>query len=111
VLLLAVLRGFSGRLSLSYFASISAEKVVFMSPADAPTPERIMQFAFGYAPTLILEAALHHRMFDALDEQPKSVAEIAEETGTSQRGVRAICDALVGFEFLAKDKAGKYSNT
>ena len=25
------------------------------------TPERIMQFAWGYVPPLILEAAIHHR--------------------------------------------------
>ena len=29
-----------------------------------PTPERLMQIAWGYAPPLILEAALHHRVFD-----------------------------------------------
>ena len=32
--------------------------------ATAPgpvTPERIMQFAWGYVPPLILEAAIHHR--------------------------------------------------
>ena len=28
------------------------------------TPERIMQFAWGYVPPLVLEAAVHHRIFD-----------------------------------------------
>ena len=28
------------------------------------TPERIMQFAWGYVPPLILEAAIRHRIFD-----------------------------------------------
>jgi ubiquinone/menaquinone biosynthesis C-methylase UbiE len=74
------------------------------------TPERIMQFAWGYAPTLILEAALHHRVFDALDEKPKSVSELAAETATDERALRSILDALVGFEFLVKDQTGKYSN-
>ena len=31
------------------------------------TPERILQFAFGYAPPLIIGAAIHHRVFDILD--------------------------------------------
>ena len=31
------------------------------------TPQRIMQFAWGYAPPLILEAAIRHRVFDVLD--------------------------------------------
>lgn len=82
-----------------------------MPETAAPTPERIMQFAWGYAPTLILEAAIHHRVFDALDEQPKSASALAAETATDERALRSILDALVGFEFLAKDAHGHYSNT
>jgi ubiquinone/menaquinone biosynthesis C-methylase UbiE len=82
-----------------------------MSETAAPTPERIMQFAWGYAPTLILEAALHHRVFDALDEKSQSVSELAAKTATDERALRSILDALVGFEFLSKDQNGEYSNT
>ncbi len=81
-----------------------------MSESAAVTPERIMQFAWGYAPTLILEAALHHRVFDALEEQPKTVSELAYETKTDERALRSILDALVGFDFLSKDETGKYVN-
>jgi hypothetical protein len=35
-----------------------------MSTGVPVTPERIMQFTWGYVPTLILEAAIHHRVFD-----------------------------------------------
>lgn len=73
------------------------------------TPERIMQMAFGYAPTLIIEAAIKHRVFDVLDEAPKTVAETAAATGASERGLRAIMNALVGFNFLAVDADGRYS--
>ena len=38
------------------------------------TPERIMQFAWGYAPPLILEAAIKHRVFDVLDRWSEDVA-------------------------------------
>jgi len=40
-----------------------------MSASSQPqvTPERIMQFVWGYAPPLILEAAIRHRVFDVLD--------------------------------------------
>jgi hypothetical protein len=31
------------------------------------TPERIMQLAWGYAPPLIIEAAVRHRVFDLLE--------------------------------------------
>jgi ubiquinone/menaquinone biosynthesis C-methylase UbiE len=75
------------------------------------TPERIFQFAFGYAPPLIIEAAIRHRVFDALDGGPKSLQELHEATGASERGLSAIMNALVGLAFLAKDEQGVYSLT
>lgn len=75
------------------------------------TPERIYQLAWGYAPTLILEAAIRHRVFDVLDSGPKSLQEISNATGASERGLSAIMNVLVGLDFLAKDKKGTYSLT
>jgi len=75
----------------------------------AVTPERIMQFAWGYVPPLILEAALRHRIFDLLDSGPKTVHQIHQETGASERGLSAIMNALVGLNFLEKDKQGSFS--
>jgi 3-hydroxy-5-methyl-1-naphthoate 3-O-methyltransferase len=75
------------------------------------TPERIMQLAWGYAPPLILETAIRHRIFDLLDGGPKTVADIHKEAGASERGLRAIMNALVGLNFLAKDNQGRYSLT
>jgi 3-hydroxy-5-methyl-1-naphthoate 3-O-methyltransferase len=66
------------------------------------TPERIMQFAWGYAPTLIIQAAVQHRLFDLLDESPKTIKELAKKTGASARGLTAIANALVGFNFLSR---------
>jgi hypothetical protein len=75
------------------------------------TPERIMQLAWGYAPPLILEAALRHRVFDLLDSRAKTVGEVAAETGASSRGLTAIMNALVGLNFLSKDAGNKYALT
>ena len=73
------------------------------TPATAPvTPERILQMAWGYAPPLVLEAAIRHHVFDVLDAGPKSLAELAEATGASERGLAAICNVLVGLDFLRK---------
>ena len=81
-------------------------------PGAAPvTPERILQFAWGYVPPLVLEAAIRHRVFDLLDSGPKTVAEIHKETGASERGLSAIMNVLVGLNFLAKDKQGSFSLT
>ena len=75
------------------------------------TPERIMQFAWGYVPPLVLEAAIRHRIFDLLDAGPKTVLEIQKETGASERGLAAVMHALVGLNFLAKDMQGYFSLT
>jgi precorrin-6B methylase 2 len=69
-----------------------------------------MQLAWGYAPPLILEAAIKHRVFDVLDAGPLGLSEISAATGASERGLAAILDALAGLNFLAKD-GGKYSLT
>jgi len=75
------------------------------------TPERILQFAWGYVPPLILEAAIRHRVFDTLDESPKNLSEVGAATGASERGLTAIMNALVGLGFLAKDEHAVYSLT
>jgi len=75
------------------------------------TPERIMQFAWGYVPPLVLEAAIRHRVFDVLDNSPKTLHEVHKETGASERGLAAIMNALVGLDFLSKDEQGRYSLT
>jgi len=77
---------------------------------NSVTPERVMQFAWGYAPTLIIEAAVQHRVFDLLDESPKTIKELAKKSGASERGLTAIANALVGLNFLSR-KGERYSLT
>jgi ubiquinone/menaquinone biosynthesis C-methylase UbiE len=81
-----------------------------MSTSAPVTPERIMQFAWSYVPTLVLEAAIQHRVFDVLDGGPKTLKETAEATGASERGLRAVMNTLVGLNFLAKTN-GHYALT
>jgi ubiquinone/menaquinone biosynthesis C-methylase UbiE len=70
-----------------------------------------MQFAFGYAPPLMMEAAIRHGVFDTLDLGPKTVEEVARETGASVRGLRAVMNALIGLGLLARDEEQKYHLT
>lgn len=81
------------------------------SVAAPVTPERIYQFAFAYAAPLVLEAAIRHHVFDVLDSGPKSLREIHQATGASERGLAAILNVLVGFDFLSKNRQGSYSLT
>ncbi len=75
------------------------------------TPERLMQFGFAYAPPLIIGAAVSSKVFDTLEAGAKTVEHVKKETGASERGLRAIMNALVGLELLKKDREGKYSLT
>lgn len=76
-----------------------------------PAPEKIMRYMWGYAAPLILEAAVRNHVFDALDQAPKTVAEVSAATGASERGLSAIMNALVGLELLLRDDAGRYELT
>src|SRR5947209_2655719 len=67
------------------------------------TPERIMQFAWGYAPCLAIEAAVRHRVFDILDKGPRTIQQLAAETGASERGLKAILNLLVAIQLLGQD--------
>jgi hypothetical protein len=60
------------------------------------TPQRLMQLSFGYAPPLIVEAAVKYHLFDLLGGSPKTAEQLAREARVSVRGVTAICNALVG---------------
>lgn len=84
----------------------------FPSPAmqPPPTPDRVLQMAWGYAPTLIIEAAVQNRLFDVLVDGPLGVDELARRTGAAVRGVRAVADALVGLGLLVRVTGG-YSLT
>ncbi len=75
------------------------------------TPERILEMAWGYVPPLVLEAAIHHRIFDTLDSGPKTVSELQRSTGASARGLTAIVNVLVGLGFLSKDAHGRFALT
>jgi len=70
-----------------------------------------MQFAWAYAPPLIIEAAIRNNIFDQLDASPKTVQELVAATGASERGIAAIANVLVGLELLTKDGTGKFSLT
>src|SRR5213078_4979864 len=76
---------------------------------DQVTPERLMQFGFAYAPPLIIGAAASNKVFDLLESEPKTVEQISKETGASERGLRAIMNALVGLALLKKNRQGQYS--
>jgi ubiquinone/menaquinone biosynthesis C-methylase UbiE len=75
------------------------------------TPQRIMQYAWGYSIPLIIKAAIDNRAFDILDAGPKTAEQIAKDSGASARGLAAILNMLVSVELVAKSSDGRYSLT
>jgi len=75
------------------------------------SPERLMQFTFGFAPPLMIETAIRCGIFDILDKGTKPLDALCVETGTSPRGLRMVLDALVGLDLLSKIEAGHYGLT
>lgn len=81
------------------------------TPSTSVTSKRLLEFGFGYAPALIIDAAVKYYIFDALDHGPKTLKEIHSATGASKRGLSAVLNALVALELLQKDAQGLYSLT
>ena len=75
-----------------------------------PTPERLFQLVWGFAPTLIIDAAVRLRLFDYLDNSSQTVEQLSAKTQCSVRGLTALLNALVALEFL-KRKGNSYSLT
>jgi ubiquinone/menaquinone biosynthesis C-methylase UbiE len=76
-----------------------------MDSPNAPTPERIIQLAWGFAPPLILHAVTQLRLLDALEGGPRTAPELAGLAGVSLRGATILLDALVGLQLLSKADA------
>jgi len=75
------------------------------------TPERVLQLSWAFAPPLVIEAAVHHHVFDVLAQQPRTIDELAQATGASIRGLGAIANVLIGLDLLSRDDAGRYALT
>jgi SAM-dependent methyltransferase len=80
-------------------------------PKKQVTPERLLQFGFAYAPPLIIGAAANSKVFDTLESGPKTIKQVRQATGASERGLRAIMNALVGLDLLKKNRRSEYSLT
>ncbi len=78
------------------------------SGADTPSPDFLLKLAFGFAPPLIIRAAVDLGLFDVLDDQPMSVVELSSSVGASIRGLQPLCDALAAFGLLERRSDGRF---
>lgn len=78
------------------------------APTPGATPERIFQILGAYQQTAILKSAIELDIFSAIGGGASDSKEIAAKTGTTERGVRILCDSLTVMGLLGKTN-GKYS--
>lgn len=72
-----------------------------------PSPEKFMDYAFGYRKTMLIKSAVELQVFikikKLVDEKlPVTVINVAKACGTSEKGMRILLDALHVHGFLKK---------
>ena len=78
---------------------------------DAPvSPELFWDAVSGYQRSAAVKAAVELDVFSAIGSEPRTAAEIAERTGSAERGVRILADALTVMGLLNKS-GERYSLT
>ena len=75
-----------------------------------PSPERIFNTMVAFQETEALKAAIDLDVFTAIAEGADTAQSLAAKTGTSERGMRILCDYFTVKEFLTK-KTNRYSLT
>ena len=79
-----------------------------------PSPDAILQTAFGFWNSKVLLSGVELGLFTTLADRRLTGAEIGKEIGLHPRGIADFLDALVAMRFLERDgdgPGGKYSNT
>jgi O-methyltransferase domain/Dimerisation domain len=80
----------------------------------APTPDAILQTAFGFWNSKVLLTAVEFGLFTTLGERHLTGTELGQDLGLHPRGVADFLDALVAMKFLQREGDGtnaKYFNT
>ena len=75
-----------------------------------PSPELFFETITGYQKAAVLKAGLDLNVFTALADGAAGATELAKKCGTTERGMRILCDNLVVQGFLTKT-GDKYSLT
>jgi len=75
-----------------------------------PSPELFFETVNAYQRTSAIKAAVELDVFTPMGEEEKTSQELASQCGTSERGMRILCDYLVVLGFLTK-QANRYALT
>ncbi|HXG64687.1 MAG TPA: methyltransferase dimerization domain-containing protein, partial [Blastocatellia bacterium] len=80
------------------------------TPNPAPSPELFFETVNAYQRTAAIKAAIELDVFTAIGEGHTTAQQVAEKRGTSERGMRILCDYLTILGFLTKQD-NRYSLT
>jgi len=67
------------------------------------SPDHFLNELLGYQKTAALKAAIELDLFSALAAEDGDLGQVSERTGTSERGIRIVCDYLTVQGFLEKE--------
>jgi ubiquinone/menaquinone biosynthesis C-methylase UbiE len=73
-------------------------------PMPQPSPELFFDTVNAYQRTVALKAAIELDLFSCIGQGRKTSQELARTCGTSERGMRILCDYLVVIGFLTKQE-------
>jgi len=71
-----------------------------METQVAPNPQRIMQFAFGFVPSVAVYSAIELDLFTAVAHGHNTVAKLAEACQCQERGLKPLVYTLTGLGLL-----------
>ena len=66
------------------------------------SPHKVLDVTWGFAVTHIISTAVELDLFTCIDNGHSTVEALARETGSSNRGLRILLDALAGLRYLEK---------
>jgi ubiquinone/menaquinone biosynthesis C-methylase UbiE len=86
-----------------------ATKAPAAATTSHPTPERIMQFTWGFAPPAVLATALELSLFTHIANGKTTPKDLLDATKSSRRGIDGLLDVLVGMGVLTREGTGPTS--
>ncbi len=70
--------------------------------AGATTPQMLMETAWGFTRTAILNTAIELNLFTEIDDGHRTAASLAQAVSASERGMRILLNALTGLGVVEK---------
>ena len=71
-----------------------------MKTIEQPNPGKIFETTFAFTTTRVLVAAVDIGLFTHIASGHRTVADIAEKAGATERGVEIILNGLASLDFL-----------